>query len=151
MWRSFGPESELTAIYATGIQEQLPDNGLCSLALDGNNKIRQYGGIYPALAGIHESEMRHLVPKIDYAHAHREFSPAPYPAAVGILDQGVLDEYSNGVGRSPSARTTSQSCAENQFRFDSGETAEGCDGTTAVRVLHSVDFARYPRLMLPRQ
>ena len=104
MRRSFGPESELASLYDTGIQEEFSDDGLRSLALEGGNIIRRYGGLYPALAGIRGSEMRHLEPQIDYEHTRRESSPAQYHAPVGILDQWIRVEYSEGVGVIPRGR-----------------------------------------------
>ena len=60
--------------------------------------IRQYGGLYPALMGVQESEIRLLAAQLEYAHENRGSSPSQYPSVVGILDQGVRAEYSNGEG-----------------------------------------------------
>ena len=90
MWRLIGPESERTSRYSADLNWEFSDKEWRPLALEGGHLIRQYGGLYHAFVSLHDSEIRHLAPQLEYPRPIRESFPSQYPAAVGILD---LDHF----------------------------------------------------------
>ena len=148
MWGSIGPESERTSIYAADIQEDFSDKELRPLALERDIVSRQYGGLYHFSAGLQESELRHLLPQLEYVNSNRGSTTSQYPAAVGILDQLVrAEDYNDVWGDSPILRpprnhtqkTNSVPAAEN-----CGRTVErdGCS-RGPLMLFHEI-----PRLIL---
>lgn len=70
---------------------------LCDLASNGDLLIRQCGGLYPAMRGFQEEEMRPHADQLAFAHGNLGLFPVQYPAAVGILAQGVREIYDRGA------------------------------------------------------
>ena len=143
MWSTIGPETDCAARYATSLQEESHGGEFRPLAL-GGGLIRQYGGLYPALMGVQEREVRLLAPHLEYPHGNRASFTSQYPAVVGILDQWIRAEYSKGEGRRPEFldyRTIPHSRPiPLLFQKNGGGFARPAD----VRVFRACDLFGYP-------
>ena len=104
MWRPLGPCRDRILSYLGDVPDSYSKEGICALAIAGNQLIRQCGGVYPALVEFQENEMRMHADQLNFATENRDMFPVQYPAVLGILDQGVRAVYDKGVEKSPRAR-----------------------------------------------
>ena len=104
MWRSMGPIRDLVATYVDELPDAYNNENLRELATRGDHLIRSRGGVYPALVGFRENQMRSHVGQLDFATEHRKMFPAQYQAVMNILDQGVRAVYNNGLAKTPRVR-----------------------------------------------
>ena len=104
MWRSAGPGTQTSHIYAAGLPEDFSIGKLRSLATEGGNMVRQFGGVVHRISGNKGVGAQRMNPEIEFLHTYRKWCPIQYPAMVGILDQGVRAHYGRGDGTPPLVR-----------------------------------------------
>ena len=90
--------------YDDDTSENFRKEELRSLAIRGGQLICQFGGAFHALQDSQEGEMRPHADQQSFSRANRSLFPAQYPAAIGIIDQGVRAFYDRCVGVTPRAR-----------------------------------------------